>query len=202
MADNHIRRRSDNVRQEDWRLFDRSEAARRVLGRKGWIEAELRARPMKVLPVRRVARLFSLSERLLWVWIGRKVLPARRRPSKCHTPLKSGVTERAVREFLRRLARCGEMSDFVEKHRWPSDRPRTKARQRPANKKCQEGEKMLRGWNPIPREYAEAVGVSVSTVYRLLNDGRLSCYRPSNHRIKICRFFDKKRKSALTRKTR
>lgn len=202
MANHQTRRGLDTMREEDWLLFNGSEAARRVLERRKLIEAELCARPMKVLPVRRVARLFGLSERTLWVWIKRGVLSTRRRPRERPTHLKSGITERAVREFLRRLARCGAARNFVEEHRWPPDRPRTKARRRPANEKCQEGDKMLRERNPTPREYAEAVGVSVSTVYRLLYDRRLFGYRPSKHRIRLCHFCDKRRKSALTRKSR
>ena len=156
---------------------------------------------MKVLPARYVARLFQVSERLLWKWIEQKVLSTRHRPAKHPEHHKKGITLRVVQEFLRRSGQCGEMQNRIDKLR---DRPRrrTETRQAPARVRCQEGEKLLRSWTPTPRQYAEAVGVSVSTVYRMLHDGRLHSFRPTKKRIALCHFFHKNRNKVLTRKTR
>ena len=185
----------------DWRLFDRSEKAQQILARCPQIEDELRARPTKILPVLRVARLFNISERLLWKWIEQQVLSTYRRPSKRPENYKKGIKTKSIRDFLCNLAACGEMRDQRDECGW-SDRRRVKTRTAPAVAKCREGMKTLKSWEPTPRQYADAVGVSVSTVYRMLNDQRLNSYRPTKKRIRICGFSIKRRKSLLTRKKR
>ena len=105
----------------------------------------------------------------------------------------------SVQEFLRRLDKCGERRRRTEES-GGSLELRTWTRSAPAKMKCQEGEKLLRGWTPTPRQYADAVGVSVSTVYRLLREERLSYYRPTKRRIVLCHLFHKNRNRLLTRR--
>lgn len=185
--------------EADWRLFFRSEAFRRILVHRPCIESALRAHPMKILPVRYVARLFHVSERLLWNWIEQRVLSTCRRSSKHPEHHKKGITLRVVQEFLRRLDKCGERRRRTEESGGSLER-RTRTRSAPAKMKCQEGEKLLRGWTPTPRQYADAVGVSVSTVYRLLREERLSYYRPTKRRIVLCHLLHKNRNRLLTRR--
>ena len=147
--------------EADWKLFGRSESFRRILLRRSQIESALLSRPMKILPVRYVARLFHVSERLLWKWIKQRVLSTRRRSSEHPEHFKKGISLWVVQDFLRRLNRCGELQDLIDESS-DSPRQRTWTRSAPAKTKCQEGEKLLHGWTPTPRQYAEAVGVSVS----------------------------------------
>ena len=106
------------------RLLEGSSAAGRIAGNRARIESALRAKPRRVWPLATVARLFGISPSLLRKWVGQGLLSRFRRPTAHHRP---GLTERAVRRFLRELAGEAESGTPVFLHR-----------PRPAEKRCRE----------------------------------------------------------------
>ena len=153
-------------------LLRRSRLAHAILARSDRIGQRLLEENRKVWPTAQVARLFGISERLLWKWIKEGVLPAFRPPTDRH---RVGIATETIRDFLRRLARDME----------PGAAPGT-CRARPAEARCREEMRGLgRGKELSPRQFAEAAGVSVSTVHRCLQAGLLSSRRPTDHRIRI-----------------
>ena len=185
----------------DLRFFDRSEAAQRILDLRPQIESELRAYPMKIWPISRVARLFHISESQLWKWIYQKVISTYHRPSR-EGRFKKGIAAKAIKGFLRRLSKCrdkqrlrAEWSEFSHQ--------RVKFRERPAAEKCLAACRAgldRQGLNP--RQFAEAAGVSIASVHRMLRDGYLESYLRTPYRIIVCDIFTKIRKRRLTDQNR
>jgi hypothetical protein len=178
-----IPQREDNV----WDLFERSPLAHAILDRRDWIKQQLRRKERKVWPTARVAWLFGVSERLLWKWIGRDIVPTYRRPTERH---RKGITARAIKEFLRQLEECASFGIELRRERKWSAWERGK----------EEAGKLREDEELTPAQFAARAGISVATVYRLVADGVVHNERPTEHRIKICHWQRKYRRKPLTRK--
>jgi transposase-like protein len=170
-----------------FRLFLRSEAVRTIMARHAWIERQMREKPRKVWPFAKIARLFGISPSLLRKWVAQGLITRFRPPSAHH---REGLTERAVREFLREVAeRADSGIEF------------TLRRPRPAVEKCRKVLRELqRGEALTPREFAARAGVAPTTVHRLLAEHFLVAWYPTPYRPKICDFLEKDRRIRLTRK--
>ncbi len=169
------------------KLLWRSPKALELSRRRSGIQSELRSQKLKVWPVARVARLFNISERLLWQWIAAGCLPRYRRPTKSH---KKGITSSAIRSFVKHL---GEHGIYVA--------DRTRSRMRPAEEKCRQIASRLKPEERLtPEKFAARANVSLATVHRLLVARVISAHRPTPRRIRICHWSEKYTKKHLTAK--
>jgi len=165
-----------------------SPAAHKVRGRQMEIREELGRDRRKVWPVARAARLFGVSPRLLWQWIGNGLLPAYRRPTEQH---RKGITSQALRAFLDQLSRA-----------WSYSEPQRRC-PRPAGKKCLQALQALAEEELLtPSEFATRAGVSVSTVRRATVSRQLPALWQTLRLRRICRNPHFHPKKPLTRKPR
>lgn len=172
-----------------WHLYRTSDAARAILDRQTGIKVRLRTAQRKIWPVAQVARLFEISERLLWKWISDGCISRYRRPTKHH---RSGITANAIRAFLRELDDGASYGIGYQN-----------TRRRPAEEK---GRAIARGLSVgaalTPKEFATRAGISPTTVRRLAGSGVVYAQRPTPCRIKICDPSERFRRKRLTgRKT-
>jgi hypothetical protein len=170
-----------------WHLIRRSPAARTLSTRQSEITLRLRSDKTKVWSIARVARLFEISERLLWKWIADGCIRRYRRPTRNH---RKGITATAICGFLSHLHGCASYSVGFKSNRT-----------RRAEDKCRELANRLQPEEQLtPQRFAARAGVSTTTVHRLLGTGLLFAKRPSPHRAKICHPSEKFRKNRLTGK--
>jgi hypothetical protein len=128
-----------------------------------------------------------MSERLLRQWIGKGIIPMFSRPSASH---RSGISEDAIRDFLRHIVRGASFG--LGPHQ---------GRRQPAREKCVAAASQLKDDEELtPNEFAEKAGVSVTTVRRLAGEDAFDSYRPTSRRCIICTSVQKYRKEQLTRK--
>ncbi len=142
--------------------------------RKG-IERDQRA----ILPVAFLAREFSVSLRLLWNWIKKGMLKEEKPSPK--VKLKPGVSRKGAIRFLRLLEEIS--NDCVFNYSWrPGGRPAVR------KEKIRQAQTAgIRGNGMIPREYAELIGISRSSVMRSIKDHSLDSWRPTPSRYRIGR---------------
>lgn len=172
-----------------WDLYRRSDAARAILDRRSAIEARLRVEKRKVWPVARVARLFDISARLLWMWISKGCIRPYRQPTKNHRP---GISAKAIRALLNQLEGAASHSPQY-----------TNSRRRMAEEKCRAtANSMERGEELTPKRFAARARVSQTTVHRLIGSGLLYARRPTPHRKRICHPSEQFKKKRLTGKER
>ena len=168
-------------------LLARSAAAKGIIGKRHAIESALRARRRRVWPLAAVARMFGISPSLLRKWAKQGLVSLFQRPTDSHRP---GLTERAIRQFLKELAAEAESGIELFHHR-----------PRPAEERCREA---VRGLKPgevlAPAEFAARAEVAVTTVRRLLVIRELDAWYPTPHRPKICDWMEKERRNRLTKK--
>jgi len=178
---------SDERRWKLLQFLARSAAAKGIPGKHCEIEGTLDGNRRRVWPLATVARLFGISPSLLRKWAKLGLVSLFKRPSGHYRP---GLTERAVRRFLKELAEAAE-SGIQLRYRRPC----------PAWKRCREA---VRGLKPgealAPAEFAARAGVSVTTVRRLLAMHELNAWHPTPHRPKVCDWMEKNRRNSLTRK--
>jgi len=135
----------------------------------------------EIIPTAQAARMLGVSVRLLWDWIKVGALATFRHREGSRK--RSGITKKALREFLRELGNKA----------W-TEAP-TKERRRPAEERCMKVFRALaKDQDLSPREMAAKAGVSASTVYLLVREGCLSVWHPTSRRARICgcHFFQKK----------
>ncbi len=165
-------------------LVRRSPLARTIIERKDWIKRQICLKRRKVWPTAYVAGLFGVSERLLWKWVERGAIPTYRRPTKRH---RKGITHRAIQEFLRDLEQWASFGLGL-----------TRPRKRPAWERAkEEARKLQRDEELTPAQFASRARVSVTTIYRLLAANDLHSVRPTDHRIKICRWGRRKKRRKI-----
>ena len=170
------------------RLLRSSSAAHDIGCRRFEIEAQLRTDKRKVWPVARVARLFRVSVRLLWQWIGEGFIAIYRRPTEYH---RKGITAQAIQEFLSCLDRAGVGVCRERRCR------------RPALEKCQQALlELAKDELLTPREFAARAHVSVATVWRATRSGKLPAVWWTRQLRSICRNPEIHGKKSLTRKPR
>lgn len=181
------RARTPNREAAVWHLIRRSPAARALSERQTEIALRLRSEKIKVWSVARVARLFEISERLLWKWIADGCIRRYRRSAKNR---RKGISAIAIVDFLAKLSDCASYSFGFKS-----------SRTRRAEAKCREMANQLRPEVQLnPQQFAARAGVSTTTVHRLLRTGLLYAQRPSPHRARICHPPEKFRKKRLTGK--
>ena len=184
------RNTEDERRWKLLQLLARSAAAKEIIGKRPQIENALRATRRRVWPLATVARLFGISASLLRKWAKEGLVSLFRRPSAHHRP---GLTEKAVRRFLKELAEEAESGTEVFPHR-----------PRHAEERCRKATQELKPGEVLaPAEFAARARVAVTTVRRLLAIGELDAWYPTPHRPNICDWMEKerrKRKKHLTRK--
>lgn len=177
----------DAQRSATLQMLSRSGAALALARRGADITGEIRRAKVKVWSVARAARLFGISERLLWKWIAAGCLPKYRRPTVHH---RKGITTRALVTFVKQVQTYGE---FIEEPR--------RDRRRRAESKCREVANQLnRGEHLTPRQFASRSRVAVTTVHRLIALGFVDSYRPTEHRLRVCHWSEKYRRKRLTAK--
>lgn len=168
-------------------LLDRSPKTLALARSSLELQRAVRRQNLKVWPVARVARLFDISERLLWKWIAAGALTMYRPPTRHY---KKGLTARSLLAFLKQLQDHGALVSDV-----------TNRRRRCAQTKCREVASGLGVDEQLtPRQFADRAGVSVTTVHRSLTVGLLDTRRPTPHRIRICHWSAKYQKKRLTAK--
>jgi transposase-like protein len=150
------------------------------------IKVRLRAAQRKMWPVAHVARLFEVSERLLWKWISDGCINRYRRPTKHH---RSGITAKAIGGFLKKLDDCASYGIGYQNRR-----------RRPAEEKGRAiASGLPLGAALTPKEFAARAGISPTTARRLAESGFVYALRPTPRRIKICHPSERFRKKRLTR---
>lgn len=181
------RRRSKNKQLSAGLLLLRSPTALALATRRSKIQPRLRAEAKKVWPVAQVARLFEISERLLWDWITEGFLSRNRRPIRNY---QKGITTDAIRKFLKHLEESSYLGENLRR-----------SRKRAAADRCKNMARQLQPEEQLtPRQFAMRARVSLSTVRRLVAGGILCGHRPTPSRIKLCHPSQKYGKKRLTAK--
>jgi hypothetical protein len=197
-----------------------SSALQRVGCRLEYVRKGIRRDPRKVIPVAALARTFDISPRLLWKWIADGWIGRVRGEEKPgEMKRRRGVPKRAALQFLTHLERPASLYDDSNSHfgghgdddDW-SPRSRVDSRAgRPdtAQQKIREARRMgIDGQGMNPRQFAEAVGVSRSAVWRAIHARTVDWWNPTPHRTLIGKRprtpkkVGKRQKKSLTRKNR
>jgi hypothetical protein len=159
-------------------LYTRSRAARSIARNANFLHEKIKGDPRKILPAARLARIFSISVRLLSKWIEQGLLKRQKpRPS-----FRRGVAKQEAIRFLNRLKKTrrdfgdGDFDDYPSVAGRPEaamDKIRTARRSRNY------------GNGMIPREFAAQIGVSRASVMRAINDRILPAWNPTPCRFVI-----------------
>jgi hypothetical protein len=155
-------------------LYRRSPAARRIARDAHLLHETIKGDPRKILPATNLARIFSISVRLLSKWIEQGLLKRQKpRPS-----FRRGVAKQEAIRFLNRLEKTRRDSGDDD-YRSAAGRPEAamdKIRTARQSGNYRDG--------MIPREFAVQIGVSRASVMRAINDRILPAWNPTP-----CRFI-------------
>lgn len=165
-------------RFDAFHLIRTSALAREVFRNRRWIQKRLNSENRRVWPVAKVARIFGVSERLLWNWIESGLLRTQR-PQPFH---KRGISKPAAVRFLKLLEKEGDecgFGDYGSIFGSPAGRPDIAMR------------KIRRAWHGsnglTPCQFAGRAGVSRTTVMRAIHDGDLNAWNPTPRRYVLGR---------------
>ena len=149
-----------------------SPALRRIARDAEYYRQMIDSDPREVIPVAVMARIFGVSERLLWNWIEAGLLRTQK-PKPFH---KRGVSKHAVLRFLNRLERDAEDSfdDYESVFVSPAGRPNNAMRKIWGT--------LFKTSGLTPREFATRAGVSRTTVMRAIHEGALNAWNPTPRR--------------------
>jgi len=162
--------------QELHSRFPYSRALQGLAGNSRILRLQFSREPRKIVPVAWLAREFGVSTRLLWRWIGDDLL----RKAKGGVGCKRGVSRSEVKRFLKALEKAMESSfefGWIESRAGRPDTAQQRIRDARRNG--------LSGQGMNPRQFALAVGVSRSAVWRAIESGLLDAWRPTPHRTLI-----------------
>ncbi len=155
-------------------LYTRSRAARRIARDANFLHRMLKGEPRKILHATKLARIFSISVRLLSKWIEQGLLK-RQKPIPSH---RRGVARQEAIRFLNRLRETRRDFGDDELEYYPPVSGRPEAAMRKIRSARRSGDGM------IPREFALQIGVSRASVMRAIKDRILPAWNPTP-----CRFI-------------
>jgi hypothetical protein len=161
-----------------YRLLRSSELARRIYCNCEVIRHCLNAEQRKIWPVTRVAGLFGVSKRLLWIWIKAGFLRTQKPPPG--SPKKKGIARSEVKGFLKRLQEGAALLGNFNHLSSGAGRPDAAMRK---IRDVRIGGSRVHGLTP--REFATLAGVSRSSVLRAIHVNRLDAWQPTPCRYRI-----------------
>jgi hypothetical protein len=172
-----------NIVQDEavYRLLENSFKARELARNARSIREILKRDRRRVLPVAFLSRQFSISVRLLWKWIAKGIFePEKIRPK---ARLKPGIGRKAALDFLGHLE-----EKWIDSWEYDVDVPASSGRPVTAVFKIQRFRRFENhGDGMTPREFAELVGVSRSSVMRAIEERSLDSWNPTPCRYRIGR---------------
>ena len=176
-------------------LYTRSRAARCIARDANFLHGTIQGGPRKILPATKLARIFSISVRLLRKWIEQGLLKRQKpRPS-----FRRGIAKQEAIRFLNRLKKTRrdfEDGDF-------DDYPSVAGRPKAAMDKIQTARRPGNyGDGMIPREFAVQIGVSRASVMRAIKNRVLPAWNPTPCRFVIGRCPPRSKKSAKSERFR
>jgi DNA-binding transcriptional regulator YiaG len=158
-------------------LYKRSRAARCIARDANFLHEKIKGDPRKILPATNLARIFSISVRLLSKWIERGLL-------KRQKPMPSRRRGVAKQEAIRFLNQLKARRDFGEDNF--DDYPSVAGRPEAAMDKIRTARRSRKYGNGMtPREFAAQIGVSRASVMRAINDRVLPAWNPTPCRFVI-----------------